>query len=94
MLLNIIPFLVISNSGLVSVEQTSSGLFIFGVHQGSVLGLLMFSLYSSPFSKVIGSHPHIRLFFYADDSQLYVHLSNKNASTTLTKLNACLWNVP
>ena len=39
------------------------------------------------------NHPHIKFHFYADDTQLYIHLSHKNASAALAKLNACLLDV-
>ena len=65
---------------------------IYGISQGSVLGPL-FSLYTTPLSKIICLHPHIKFHFYVDDAQLYIHLSHKNASSALAKLNACLHDV-
>ena len=50
----------------------------------------------TPLSKIISFHPDIKFHFYEDDTQLYVqivHLSQKNASAALIKLNACLQEV-
>ena len=66
---------------------------LFEVPQGSVLGPLLFSLYTTPLSKVIVIHPDITFHFYADDTQLVIHTPYKNAALAIDKLNSCLLDV-
>ena len=66
---------------------------LFGIPQGSVLDLLLFPLYTTALSLIISKHKGIKFHFYADDSQVYFHLSQKNVSAAFEKLNRCLDDV-
>ncbi len=66
----------------------------FGVPQGSVLGPVLFTLYTTPLSTVI-QNQSVSHQLYADDSQLYVSFSSGDSVTQLNNLKSCLdsvWN--
>ena len=64
----------------------------FGVPPGSVLGPLLFTLYTTPLSSMIFEHaiPH---HLYADDSQLYISFAPGDSVAPLNGLQSCLASV-
>ena len=58
-----------------------------GVPQGSILGPILFILYTADIVKSIN---HSRYHLYADDAQIYVHVDSRNVAPSLDKLNSDL----
>ena len=65
----------------------------FRVPQGSVLGPLVYSIYTTPFGQVIRKNTGVKYHFYADDTQLFIHLSPDNSLKSFDHLKSCLKDI-
>ena len=62
----------------------------FGVSQGSVLGPLLFPLYTTPVGQVIRKYTGVKYHFYANDTQLFIYLSPDDSLKSFDHLKSCL----
>jgi hypothetical protein len=59
-----------------------------GVPQGSVLGPILFSLYTSPIHSIVSQYA-VRQQQYADDTQLFISITSTNHSANIEQLQSC-----
>ena len=64
----------------------------FGIPQGSVLGPFLFCLYTTSISQMINTHD-VSHHMYADDTQVYIELSQSDTHKSISSLSDCLTDI-
>ena len=84
-----------SQSVVIMDEKSVRKSLKFGMPQGSVLGLQLFTAYSSPLADIAKDHK-LCDHYYADDTQLYITLkpiSPIAVETALSQIHSCLQDI-
>ena len=89
--LNLIASYLLDRTQSVSIQSHSTppSNILTGIPQGSVLGPLLFSLYTNPISQIF-TKASISYHLYADDTQIYISFSPSQSYDGLSLLSSTL----
>jgi hypothetical protein len=92
--LNLLSSYLSNRTQFVSIDSESSvsAPLSTGVPQGSVLGPLLFTMYTTPLQYLLQDSA-LSFHFYADDTQLYISFSPQDHSDSRTRLSTILDSV-
>ena len=81
-------------SQFVEINDTKSSVrdLTVGVQQGSVLGPILYLLYTAPLAEIVRSHG-LDYHFYADDTQLYISFKDWNVDVARLSVENCVADI-
>ena len=81
-----------TQSVMINNIESESHPLLYGIPQGSILGPIIYTLYTTPLGQIIKNHD-LQYHMYADDTQLYMSIEPTNVHDLVNTLEACINDV-
>ena len=82
-----------SQTVITSASKSQPILLEYGILRGSILGPLLYSLYTTPLHFTISKYPGLRCHFYADDTQIYISFFFELTFSAFSSIESCIRDV-